>query len=103
MAPAAQLDTLLAVKSAVDKSNVLKDWDRAVGANGGFCAWSGVTCEEGSPVVRALDLSSGAGIEGLRGTLPPAAVLRPLGGLREIAVMDQPGISGGHYCQPAGA
>ncbi|KAF6244013.1 hypothetical protein COO60DRAFT_121768 [Scenedesmus sp. NREL 46B-D3] len=89
-----QLEALLRVKAAVDSAGVLRDWTRAGGASGRYCRWKGVVCTKGTTSVYLINIWTGSGIQGLKGTLPPAAAFAGLGGLTKIGISDQPGITG---------
>ncbi|KAF6264602.1 hypothetical protein COO60DRAFT_1698194 [Scenedesmus sp. NREL 46B-D3] len=93
----AQLEALLRVKAAVDSTGVMRDWARAKGANGGYCKWKGVACTEGTTSVWPINIwvyGNESDIQGLKGTLPPAATFAGLGGLTEVIIGCQPGITG---------
>jgi hypothetical protein len=104
--PSAQLEALLRIKAAIDKSGVLHDWTRASGLDtgtgeNGYCRWHGVRCQITARLsytsnVDTIDIhtSGKAGIQGLMGSLPPAAAFTGLGGLRDLSIRDQPGLSG---------
>jgi Leucine-rich repeat (LRR) protein len=89
-----QLEALLLLKAAIDSTNVLQDWTRSSGTDGGYCSWQGVQCRKGSTTVYSINLWQGAGISGLQGYLPAAAVLVGLPGLTHICISDQKGITG---------
>jgi hypothetical protein len=40
-----QLDSLLRLKAAVDKNNVLTGWSANKGRNAAFCGWDFVVCD----------------------------------------------------------
>lgn len=61
-----------------------------VAAAGGR-AW---TASKGTSSVRGINLWSGQGIQGLKGTLPPAAAFAGLAGVTDVGISDQPGITG---------
>jgi hypothetical protein len=70
-----QLDALLRIKNAVDrKSGLLSDWTRASGANGGYCKWKGVRCDDANNVVSVGENS----IPPLQGVLPDVGALQEL-------------------------
>ena len=73
---APQLRALLALKSALDRTNTLTSWTPARGVNGGFCStfagvgFPGIKCDAGKNVID-INLYQ----MNLSGTLPPAEVL----------------------------
>jgi hypothetical protein len=91
-----QLDALLRLKAAMDGKGVLQGWNRGAGANAGYCYvdWVGVYCAKGTSTVYSINLWPGTGVQGLKGTLPPAAAFTGLEGLTQIAIGDQPGLTG---------
>ncbi|KAF6260274.1 hypothetical protein COO60DRAFT_907568 [Scenedesmus sp. NREL 46B-D3] len=89
-----QLEALLAVKASVDSAGVLLGWTRANGASSGYCKWKGVVCTKGTTSVYWINIGTGPGIQGLKGTLPPAAAFAGLSALTEVNISDQPGITG---------
>jgi hypothetical protein len=63
-----QLNALLRLKAAVDHIDVLHWWNRAVGANAGYCQWEGVQCAQGTSAVTGINLWPGKGVQGLTGS-----------------------------------
>jgi hypothetical protein len=88
-----QLNSLLKVKAAIDTTGVLEEWSSATGAAGGYCSWRGVECI-GKTYVTGINIWSGPGIQGLQGTLPPAAALSGLPNMTVLNIGEQPGIKG---------
>jgi LRR receptor-like serine/threonine-protein kinase FLS2 len=88
-----QLDSLLKVKAAIDTTGVLDEWSSATGAAGGYCKWRGVGCI-GNTYVMGINIWSGRGVQGLQGTLPPAAAFSGLPNLTVLNIGEQPGIKG---------
>ena len=77
---------LLAVRAAIDpKGSGLPGWTAAKGAGGGFCSFSGVTCDAAGDVVQ-ISRNNLGGVGG--GTLPPASVLAGLPKLRTVWLAD---------------
>jgi hypothetical protein len=88
-----QLESLLQIKSYIDKAGVLKSWNRQAGQNKGYCKsdWVGVLCKD-EQVVYALDIPYY--VEGLQGQLPPASAFQGLPGLIVFIIVGQPGLVG---------
>jgi hypothetical protein len=80
----------LDIKASIDKTCVLK-WSETAGANGSFCNWEQISCNNG--VVNDVNIWSGMGIQGLQGSLPSTVAFQGLGKLRSITIADQPGIT----------
>jgi Leucine-rich repeat (LRR) protein len=91
-----QLEALLKVKAALDTKHILRDWSRGSGsgARGSYCKWKGVECNDGSSLVHQISMCSESGVQGLHGTLPPAAAFAGLDYLTDVVISDQPGITG---------
>lgn len=53
-----QLDSLLRLKAAVDKNNLLTGWTVNKGKNAAFCGWDFVVCDEGG---KTVEVRSSAG------------------------------------------
>lgn len=101
----AQLESLMAVKEALDENNALHWWTRESGAYGKYCTWSGVTCNVAPNVQKIVirgdnpeythyagdeALYRGPYVENLQGFLPAAAALAGLGELTTINIEHQP-------------
>jgi hypothetical protein len=89
-----QLESLLQVKSFIDKAGVLKSWSRQAGQNKGYCSfdWVGVWCSE--QVVYEISLFSRDIVHGLQGQLPPASAFQGLPGLTKVEMRHQPALAG---------
>jgi hypothetical protein len=80
-----QLDALLRIKNAVDKkSGALTEWNRANGANGRYCEWKGVRCDEAKNVVGVGAHFRETAVGPLRGVLPDVGALQELPKLIEV-------------------
>lgn len=88
----AQLEALLSIKTFIDKTGVLQWWSKAAGANGSYCDWQQINCNNGSVV--DVILWTGSGVEGLQGSLPPADALQGLTQLTTLNIGGQHGITG---------
>jgi hypothetical protein len=88
-----QLESLLKVRAAIDTTGVLEEWSSANGADGGYCNWRGVICI-GKTYVTRINIWSGQGVQGLQGTLPPAAAFAGLTNMTVLNIGEQPGIKG---------
>jgi hypothetical protein len=87
------LESLLQVKSFIDKAGVLKSWNRQAGQDKRYCVdWVGVNCKEQE--VHEITFFSWATIQGLQGQLPPASALQGLPGLTWFEINDQPALAG---------
>jgi hypothetical protein len=74
-----QLDALLRIKNAVDKkSGALTEWNRANGANGGYCKWKGVNCDDAKNVIGVGGDYRDTAVGPLRGVLPDVGALQEL-------------------------
>jgi hypothetical protein len=56
-----QLDSLLRLKAAVDKNNILTGWTADKGKNAAFCGWDFVVCDKGGKTVEVRVLLDQAG------------------------------------------
>jgi Leucine-rich repeat (LRR) protein len=90
-----QLESLLQIKSFIDKAGVLKSWNRQAGQNRGYCKvdWVGVFCKDDNKQV-VYRISVDGEIQGLRGQLPPASAFQGLPGLTNLTIADQPFLVG---------
>jgi hypothetical protein len=85
-----RLEALLRIKAAVDTTGVLQAWNRASGANGGYCNWPGVQCgSRGMVQAITFNRTTVSSEDGLQGTLPPAAAFSGLDDLTSIVFEEQ--------------
>jgi hypothetical protein len=91
------LESLLQIKSFIDKAGVLKSWNRQAGQNKGYCkgGWVGVKCYYNKQVVDTIMLTRIKDtIQALQGHLPPASAFQGLPGLQVFCIAGQPTLVG---------